>query len=308
MRILIATGIFKPEVGGPATLALELAKRLSGSGHNITLVTYSDKKHFNFDNEFSFNLIRVVRKKNKILNYVAYFRAVLREIKKADIVYTLDWFSAGIPIFFASKFTGKKYMVRVGGGYIWEKYLAEGHPPLTLRVFYERGLHKKYWVMFFIIRRILKNAQYVIFNSDIQRELYQEIYNLTEGQTLTIYNAIPENRLSGLIQNYNDNNIARDKEIIYAGRFLPVKNVDSLVKAFAQMSDKSYKLVLIGEGQLEPSIRLLVNDLGIQKRVEFLPPMSQSDLYSRIARCHVVVIPSWTDVSPNQVYECSRYY
>ena len=32
--------------------------------------------------------------------------------------------------------------------------------------------------------------------------------------------------------------------------------------------------------------------------------MSQKDLYRRITNCAYVVIPSWTDVSPHQAYEC----
>src|SRR4051812_1144994 len=142
MRILIATGIFKPEVGGPATLALELAKRLQQTGHKVSVLTYSNKPQYDFDKENQFRLIRVARTGNKLINYARYFFAAFGEIKDHDIVYTLDWFSGGFPIMLAAKWRGKKYIVRVGGGYIWEKYLMEGKPPVTLREFYHRSLHK----------------------------------------------------------------------------------------------------------------------------------------------------------------------
>ena len=48
----------------------------------------------------------------------------------------------------------------------------------------------------------------------------------------------------------------------------------------------------------------MLSGTGIYERVVFLPTMSQSDLYYRIASSYVIVIPSWTDVSPNQAYEC----
>ena len=39
-------------------------------------------------------------------------------------------------------------------------------------------------------------------------------------------------------------------------------------------------------------------------RVRFLPAMRQKELYERVKNCRYVILPSWTDVSPNTVYEC----
>lgn len=304
MKILIATGIFKPELGGPATVALELGKRLQATGHSITVLTYSAKSSYRFDAELDFPVIRVVRGKNKILNYFRYFLAAAREMKKHAVTYTLDWFSAGLPILFASKISRKPYVVRVSGGYIWEKYLAEGKPPMTLRAFYENGIYKNYKLMFWLISRVLRNAECVVFNSDEQRVLYERFYKLLPQKTKAIYNAVPDNRISGLVNSYNIDNVERDREIVFAGRFIKMKNVESLVQAFAKFQDHSFKLLLIGEGPLKPDLERLVTKLGLGERVEFMPPMSQSDLYRRIAHSYFVVIPSWTDISPNQAYEC----
>src|SRR5947207_2892941 len=136
MRILIATGIFKPELGGPATFAAEIAARLSAGGHTVAVITYSNQAISAEDKAFPFLVMRVVRKKSKLLNYFSYFFAILHETKNFDFIYSLDWFSAGLPIMLACFLTRKKYIVRVGGGYIWEKYLAEGRPPVTLKQFY----------------------------------------------------------------------------------------------------------------------------------------------------------------------------
>jgi len=42
MRILIATGIFPPDIGGPATILGALAKSLEENGLEIRILTYSD--------------------------------------------------------------------------------------------------------------------------------------------------------------------------------------------------------------------------------------------------------------------------
>jgi glycosyltransferase involved in cell wall biosynthesis len=305
MRILITTGIFKPEPGGPATYAAELARRLQSSGHKVAVLTYSQKREYSKDKQFTFPLIRVVRVKNKLLNYVRYFFAVRREIKKYDFVYSLDWFSVGMPVMLAAKFSKKKYILRVGGGYIWEKYLAEGNSPVTLREFYEKRMYKKYLLMYLIIKRVFRNAAHIIFNSDIQRDLYLEPYGITREKTSVIYNPMPEGRFDGLVQSFNfDKRYAdKDKEIVFWGRFIKMKNVESLVRAFAKMSDPSFRLLLIGEGPTEGDLRKLAAELDVAHRVEFFSPMSHSDLFRRIVNCYLFVLPSWTDISPNQINE-----
>ncbi len=63
-----------------------------------------------------------------------------------------------------------------------------------------------------------------------------------------------------------------------------IKNIDSAIKAFAVLKDTSFKLLLIGEGPIETELKKLVQDMSLQDRVLFLPPMTQLDLYRRINR------------------------
>jgi glycosyltransferase involved in cell wall biosynthesis len=304
MKILIATGIFKPELGGPATYAAELGKRLHSAGHKVSVITYSDKPMFDLDLGYQFPIIRIVRVPSKLKNYLRYLWAVFQLMKNADVIYTLDWFSAGLPVMIAAFLRRKKYIVRVGGGYIWEKYLSQNRPPVTLREFYERGIYKEYKVMYFIILFVLRRAQHVVFNTDDQRELYEKYYGLSPKKTSSIYNPVPESKFGALIHTYKAAYANRDKEIVFAGRFIKMKNVESVIKAFAKIKDTSFNLLLIGEGPTEPELRKLVADLDLASRVTFHPPMSQTELYRRIVNCYYVILPSWTDISPNQIYEC----
>ncbi|MBX4197908.1 glycosyltransferase family 4 protein [Candidatus Parcubacteria bacterium] len=307
MRILIATGIFKPEPGGPATYSAELAKRLHTSGHNVALITYSNIAWHELDMGYQFHITRIVRSGGKLRNYFNYFREVYRQMKDKDVIYTLDWFSAGLPVMIAAWLGKKKYIVRVGGGYIWEKYLAQGRPPITLTEFYERKKYRRYWIMFVLIRMVLHRAAHVVFNSDEQRELYEKYYKLPPSKTSTIFNPVPESKLGTLVKTYKNDYTNRDKEIVFVGRFIKMKNVESAVKAFAKLTDPTFKLVLIGEGPTEPILRNLVRELRLEDRVEFIPTMAQKDLYRRIANCSYFILPSWTDISPNQIYECMAF-
>ncbi|MEK7107457.1 MAG: glycosyltransferase family 4 protein [Patescibacteria group bacterium] len=298
MRILIVTGIFEPESGGPAVYAPNIAGKLAGAGHRVSVLTYSSKARFDSDARYQFTLTRVVRG-NKFLNRVRMFFSVLSQSKNCDIVYMLDWFAAGFPAALASRIRGVPYVVRTGGDYLWEqKYLESGAPPIPLSDFYERGIYGRisYKPFFWIIRSVLNNAEKVILNSDRQSELYKRFYGLK--RTVVIYNPVPRVETRGIKREF------ASKEFVYWGRFIVMKNLTVLVRAFAKARlPKDYTLLLIGDGPRKREIVELVKKLGLQSRARIERGMVFSKAMGRIKNCRAFILPSWTDISPNQVYE-----
>ena len=298
MKILIVTGIFEPESGGPAVYSPKIAEKLTSAGHRVSVVAFSSKSQYDTDSQYNFALKRVVRG-NKLLNRIKMFFAVFNQSKGVDIIYMLDWFAAGFPAAFASRLRSIPYAVRVGGDYLWEqKYLESDAAPISLSDFYERGIYRRlsYKPFFRIIRFVLKNAQMVIFNSARQAELYKIFYGLK--RISIIYNPVPRLETSGVKREF------ASKEFVYWGRFIAMKNLTALVRAFAQARLPDYfTLLLIGDGPRKQEIVSLVEKLGIQSRVRIEPGMSFSKAMERIKNCRAFVLPSWTDISPNQVYE-----
>lgn len=301
MRILMTSGIFEPESGGPATLTPKIAARLVADGHEVTVMAYSDKPVYDFDSKYPFKLVRIVRRGNRLLNYGAFFIAALRHMRRADIAYSLDWLAAGLPVILASYVFRVPVVIRVGGDYIWERYLETDAEPMPATDFYERKLHTRFRLMFVLIRFVLQHANRVVFNSDIQREMYYRYYGLTPEGTGVIYNPVPKEGWEGITRG------EPTTEIVFAGRLVAQKNVPSLVRAYAaaRLPD-TFRLVLIGDGPEKPKVESLVHELGIAARVDFLPGMRQKDLYERVRNARAIVLPSWTDQSPNQVFEAMQ--
>lgn len=298
MNILIVTGIFEPESGGPAVYAPNIAAKLAGASHQVSVITYSQESRGDLDARYKFALTRVVRG-NKFLNRIRMFFAVLGQSKNSDLVYMLDWFAAGFPAALASRLRGIPYVVRIGGDYLWEqKYLESDAPPISLSDFYERGLYGRisYKPFFWVIRFVLNGAGKVIFNSNKQSELYRKHYGLKH--TAVIYNPVPRVETRIIIRG------AVTKEFVYWGRFIVMKNLTALVRAFAQARlPKDYTLLLIGDGPRKQEIAELVKKLDLQARVQIEPGMIFSEAMERIKNCRAFILPSWTDISPNQVYE-----
>ncbi|MEZ4156348.1 MAG: glycosyltransferase family 4 protein, partial [Candidatus Paceibacterota bacterium] len=296
MKILLCTGIFIPEPGGPANYTLKLATLLKQAGHSPRVLCYSDEESYVGDQTLSFPVDRVKRTTSKLKNYKHYYRRAKAHIKEVDVVYSLDWFSAGIPLAFACKRAGKSYALRVGGGYIWEKYLSQGKKPMSLEQFYKKGAYKKYPLMKLLMGYVFKNAKRIAFNSEKQKNFFQEAYKLSEEKLLVIENPIPNVSAA--------EEAKRGKTIIFAGRFNAKNNVSLLIDAFESVAEKGFTLVLIGEGPEKAKLLKQAEDKPYASKIFFKKTLTQEDLFDQLSTCYLAVLPSWTDISPNFANEC----
>lgn len=295
MKICIVSGIFEPESGGPATYAPMLARKLTEAGHEVIVVTFSKLSSYPSDGAYPFTLVRVVRG-NKFLNRIRFFMAVRTHIRASGLVYMLDWFAAGLPASIAARIAGRPYVVRVGGDYLWEqKYLESGKTPIALGEFYYAGFYRHYPALYRIIRWVLRGAAHVVFNSDVQRTIYEKHYGLEHASTIN--NPVPDIASMGIRRS------GPSKEFVFWGRFIVMKNITTLVRAFAQANIPDYTLALIGDGPQKKAIRSLIKELGLESRVSIEPSLPQKEVLDRVKDARAFILPSWTDISPNQVYE-----
>ncbi|MBX4192602.1 hypothetical protein KW798_03930, partial [Candidatus Parcubacteria bacterium] len=101
-KILIATPLYPPESGGPATYAKLIEKELTARGFVVQVLPFSTVAHLPFG-----------------VRHVVYFFKVL--FSAAWTVYALDPVSVGFPAALASSMVGKKFLLRVPGDYAWEQ-------------------------------------------------------------------------------------------------------------------------------------------------------------------------------------------
>jgi len=82
--------------------------------------------------------------------------------------------------------------------------------------------------------------------------------------------------------------------VLWAGRMLRWKRVDTLLRAFALLAEhaESAHLTLIGYGPLEPRLRALADRLNLRGRVTFLPSCAAADVRRWMRASEVFVLPS----------------
>ena len=280
-KIFLICSIFPPEVGGPAAYAENLIAGLSGAGWSVSAAKGGDARSFT---------------------------KIIRKLRNSDICYVLTSSPRYIiPAFFAVKFLGKKLAIRIGGDFFWERAYEAGRTNLPLRLYYTE--HKKSLkenIIFLVSKYILKNTDFIIFTSEFLKNLYVLYYGIPEARTSVIENAYPAHPPKLELAQVSPLMRGDPLVVLYAGRLLKLKNLDTLIFAFndaVKKANQELVLKIIGEGPEEQGLKKLASDLKLESRVIFERPVSQDILFQELKKCWISVLPSISEVSPNFVLE-----
>jgi glycosyltransferase involved in cell wall biosynthesis len=83
--------------------------------------------------------------------------------------------------------------------------------------------------------------------------------------------------------------------MLYAGRFIALKGLDILLRAFAAVAFGSVQLRLLGDGPEKERLRALARELGIEKRLAWLPHRNRSGVRLEMGKADVTLLPSHKD-------------
>lgn len=135
--------------------------------------------------------------------------------------------------------------------------------------------------------------------SDEVRRSIQQVYGLPEKQIPAIYNGIDLSKCSPK-ETYD---IKDCYTFLHVGRFMEVKNHETLIRAFAEIAaaHENVKLQLIGEGELRPQMEELVKSLKIKSKVDFLG--LQANVYPFLHDADTFCLPSKYEGIPMTLIE-----
>lgn len=86
--------------------------------------------------------------------------------------------------------------------------------------------------------------------------------------------------------------LVEKKVFLYVGRLVKIKNIDFLLRAFAQLEKQSVVLVIIGEGEENENLERLAQELNIEQYCKFLGRLEGNELISWYNIAHCFVLPS----------------
>lgn len=303
MKILITTGIFPPDIGGPASYSVLLAKELSKEA-SIEIITYSSKFRFAQDKTFPFKVSRVWRGWPKFLRHLLFFAKVYAKSAGADKIYALNAVSAGLPSLWAAKMRGKKLFVRIAGDYAWEIAAGKGKTNLMIDDFqnskrkgWARTLHKSQV-------RVCKNANTVIVPSNYLAGIV-EGWGIDKNKIKVIYNGV-DFHASEFSREEARKKIGIPGNIIVSiGRLVPWKGFRMLIKIMPQLLELNQflRLVIVGDGPEKKILEMIVKNMRLENKVYLAGKKTKEELAVYLAAADIFMLNTGYEGFSHQILE-----
>ncbi|KND50769.1 MAG: glycogen(starch) synthase [Parcubacteria bacterium C7867-001] len=260
MKVVLATPLYPPESGGPATYAALLEEVLPPSGISVATVKFSDVRHL-----------------PKLVRHVAYSLRVYAAARRANLVYALDPVSTGLPALCAAKLAGKPFVLKMVGDYAWEQgvqrygvtdlldeFVTRTEYPMQVK--FLRGLER------FVARR----ARVVIVPSEYLKRIVIA-WGIQEKRVRVVYNAAPSVSVAtGTVPDHGS-------YVVTVGRLVPWKGVAGVIDAVSRIPNLS--LVVIGDGPEKEELARRSSD-----KIRFLGALPHSETLAYLKHADALIL------------------
>ena len=306
MKIIFATGIFPPDIGGPATYVRKLAKELIQRGFEIEVITFADIKT---ENNYDFPVIKVLRRNPTIIRYVVYFFKLLKLAKNADLIYSQNQTSAGLPSVLVSKILKKRLVLKIVGDAAWENYANKHSKFDSIDIFQKREYG-------FFTELFKKTRSFVAKNADIIIVPSQYLKNIVKGWGVpeqgikVVYNALEQLSEPHIPKEEIKKKIRIKGDIILSiGRLAPWKGFSALIEVLPELlkENPNFKLIIIGEGEEKKKIELRVEKLRLKDNVKLIGKINHQDILLYFKVADVFVLNSGYEGLPHVVLEAMQF-
>ena len=278
MRIFVASGIFHPDSGGPATYLYRLLPELQARGHQISALAYGNAPV----EGYPYPLARVPFGRFPFMRWARYWVRYRRAASRADVIYIN---SLGLP---RSGDARTPRVMKVVGDYAWERCVHRGWIPPTedIDAFQVRRYGPRVEWFKANRRREVRSVDHVIVPSDYLRQMVIG-WGADPARVQVIYNALePGAHVPSLTKDEARLRLGwlpDGRYLLTAARLTAWKSVDYLIDAMVEIPD--VRLVVAGEGPQLATLQAQAVARQVADRVSFLGkvPLERMPLLMRAA-------------------------
>lgn len=288
-KILVATGIFPPQVGGPATYSKLLLEKLPERGFEIKVESFGWVIHY-----------------PKIVRHAVYFFKVLFGGIGADVIYAQDPVSVGLPSLVAAKLLGKKFYLKIVGDYAWEQGSQRSGVVDLLDQFSTE--YDKYPFLVRLLKKVeffvADHADKIIVPSNYLKKIVMN-WGIKGDKIQVIYNAFHAPEFKGEKEEMRKKFDINYPMIVTAGRLVPWKGFDTLIGMMPEISKEipGAKLFIIGDGPDKDYLASCVKKAKAEDSVVLTGKMKQNDLFEYIKASDLFVLNTSYEGLSHQLLE-----
>lgn len=291
MKILITTGIFPPDIGGPARIVEKMAEDFSAGGISVEVLTFGKK---NEDDKKPYSLSRA---RNKF----CFCLKLLLLSRRVDIIYAFDLYTAGFCSWLIGKvLMKKKFIVRFAGDSAWEAAVNKGCVREDLVAFQNKRYGLKIEMLKSFRARILRGADRVVVVSNYLKEI-AGLIGVVSSRIVLIYNSVDFIRTANLTPANIRNELGiRDDDVVImtSGRLVPWKGMEGVVKALAEvkselpdLSDR-LRLIIVGDGPERDRLGCAAEECGVKENVVFTGKVPQDEVVKYYREADIFILNS----------------
>lgn len=278
MRLFVASGIFHPDSGGPATYLYRILPELAARGMTIRALSYGDAP----TSGYPYPLTRISFRQSAPSRWLKFARRYRADAAWADLIYLN---TLGLP---RSGDRGKARVVRIGGNFAWERCLARGWiPPDEDADVFEATRYSPLVTFYKVMQaRAVRDAHRVIVPSEYLRRLVIR-WGAQPARVQIIYSALTPNAYAPQETQAEARaklGLAADRQyLLSVGRLIRLKGVHYLLEALDAVPQVT--LLVAGDGPMRAALQAQAAARGLTDRVEFVGKIAheQIPLYMRAA-------------------------
>ncbi len=293
MRVLVVSGIWPPDVGGPASHAPDVARFLHGRGHGVEVVTTAAHAPAPFDVPVHW----VSRRLPKGVIHLRTAAEIARRAARADVVYTTGMFGRSSAGATAAR---RPYVLKLTADPAFERARRRGMVVGDVDEFQETGGGPVVRALRVARDLELRNAAHVFTPSAYLGELA-----VTWGVRADRVSVLPNP--SPPLPELPSRDVLRDEfgvvgpTLAFAGRLTAQKALGDALEALAAVDGVT--LLIAGDGDQRAPLERRVAGLGLGDRVRFLGPLPRDRVVALFRAADASILSSSWENFPHTVVE-----
>ena len=291
MNVLMVTGIFPPDIGGPATYVPTMASELVKRGHKITVMTLSDSLDHD-DRSYTFPVHRIRRGLFKPWRFLLTVLRIVREGRSAQVLYVNGLYLEAV---IANYLLRKPMVQKIVGDWAWERSTNKRWIKDNFDEFQQGTYGFKVGLLKALRTFCVRRADSLITPSKYLARAVSK-WGVTENKISIVYNAVEIPSAAPISVP-----LTTRFKIVTVGRLVPWKQIDRLIEALGQLHDAG--LVIVGEGPERKRLESLTRENNLNDRVYFAGQISKQETYDLMAACDLFVLNSTYEGFPHVVLE-----
>ncbi len=280
-KIVVAAGIFPPDIGGPATYTQELATYLA-SRHQVTVVCFSDE--IIPETQSSFTVHRIKRR-SKLWSHLQYLWTLAGVSQGCDVIYAQGPIAGGWPAVIVSGLWGVPLTVKITGDYAWEQAGVRYHYRQSIEQFQvETHVPARIKLLRLIQQWVVKRARRVIVPSNY-------LANLVRGWGVSSEDVVVIPNSFTAAQQPSSPWSQRPLLVTSVGRLVPWKRYDQLIACWPEVIQQvpGARLRIIGDG---PELITLKAAAAGQTTIELTERLPHDQVLEALQEARVFVLNS----------------